>query len=630
MPSRRRVLRSFLKKCLFALIATVLFFGFVEVMLLSCGVGVVGETRDPFAGFAQVPLFTTVIDPQGKELLTTADSKLVWFNSQTFPQHKEPGTRRVFCVGGSTTYGRPYWDGTSYSAWLRELLPAVDPSSDWEVINAGGVSYASYRVAAVMEELAEYEPDLFIVYSVHNEFLERRTYGDMFDRSPLQLRLASILSRTRTWAVLDRTLNANQQLETRTASEVPPDEVDEILNHTVGPSDYHRDPKWTRDIIQHYEINLRRMVSIARKSGAEIVFVAPASNKKDSSPFKSEPLRALSAVESNELAGYLTEAKAKIRNKQVDDALAQLNAARAIDSGYAEVEYWQGKALFAAGRFDEAEAAFDAALQLDVCPLRALPQIAETIRRVADDEQVAVVEFDKHLVAKCQADHSHRCLGYEYFLDHVHPTIEGHQLLARWIIDTLQQEQIVGDDKPTTDMLLAATAKIEGRVDLVAHGVAMRNLAKLLHWSGKFDEAAHSAADALVLIEGDLESQFLLAECLRQIGRSDEAMQQFDILFDLDPNYVRGYIPFGILLVDQGHLTAAKVYLALAVALYPDREDAYFALGQAHFDSDEFELAAEALTAAAQIKPDDFKIRDLLKQANARLAESSSTAAPSP
>ena len=36
---------------------------------------------------------------------------------------------------------------------------------------SGGVSYASYRVAALMEELVRYEPDLFVIYSGHNEFL---------------------------------------------------------------------------------------------------------------------------------------------------------------------------------------------------------------------------------------------------------------------------------------------------------------------------------------------------------------------------------------------------------------------------------------------------------------------------
>ena len=84
-------------------------------------------------------------------------------------------------MGGSTTYGRPFDDATSFCGWLRELLPVADPSRQWELINAGGISYASYRVAALMEELADYQPDVFIVYSGQNEFLERRTYSGIIE-----------------------------------------------------------------------------------------------------------------------------------------------------------------------------------------------------------------------------------------------------------------------------------------------------------------------------------------------------------------------------------------------------------------------------------------------------------------
>ena len=49
------------------------------------------------------------------------------------------------------------------------------------MINAGGISYASYRVAVVIKELARYEPDLFIIYTGHNEFLEERTYRTLIE-----------------------------------------------------------------------------------------------------------------------------------------------------------------------------------------------------------------------------------------------------------------------------------------------------------------------------------------------------------------------------------------------------------------------------------------------------------------
>ena len=627
VPGSRRAVSPWLKKCLFALIATVGFFVLFEFSLALCGVRAITQTHDPFAGFAQIPLLETIEGENGEQLLTTAPSKLVWFNSQTFPKQKPAGTRRVFCVGGSTTYGRPYWDATSYSGWLREFLPLIDDSCDWEVINAGGVSYASYRVAAVMDELARYEPDLFIVYSVHNEFLERRTYAGMFEQSPLHTRLAGTLSQTRTWALLDRVIKRPTRVEPRPAAELPPEEVDEILNHTVGPSDYHRDDNWRADVLKHYELNLSRMAKIAQQAGAKIVFITPASNEKDCSPFKSEANSNLSNSQVSQFQSLLAQAKEELVAKQFEKALASLEQAQTIDDGYALLHYQKGKALFALDRTAQAREAFDLALDLDVCPLRALQDTTETVERVANRERVPIVDFAANMKAKCKQEFGHQCLGDEYFLDHVHPTIDIHRQLALWIIETLQHENIVHGSMPSSATVETVASEIESRIDRRAQGVSLRNLAKLLHWAGKFDEAAPRAADALTLIEGDLESQFLLAECLRQIKRTDESMVQFDRLFELEPNFARGYIPFGTLLAQEGHLTAAKAYLSLGVLLNPKRDDAFHTLGAVHLQLGEYELAKQSLLEANLLNPQESTTLMLLARAKVALGEAEAAVA---
>jgi len=150
----------------------------IFLLLLEGGLALFGvkpalQTEDPFVGFASnVPLFVPSSGPKGKQILTTAPNKLNFFNPQSFTRDKSPGTYRIFCLGGSTTYGRPYNDTTSFVGWLRELLPVAESNKNWEVINAGGISYASYRVAHLMEELVNYQPDLFVIYTGHNEFLE--------------------------------------------------------------------------------------------------------------------------------------------------------------------------------------------------------------------------------------------------------------------------------------------------------------------------------------------------------------------------------------------------------------------------------------------------------------------------
>ena len=93
------------------------------------------------------------VQAEGHQVILTGRARR-FFNKQQFDRKKDKGVTRVFCLGGSTTFGRPYDDLTSFCGWLRELLPVADPSRKWELINAGGISYASYRVAALMEELS--------------------------------------------------------------------------------------------------------------------------------------------------------------------------------------------------------------------------------------------------------------------------------------------------------------------------------------------------------------------------------------------------------------------------------------------------------------------------------------------
>ena len=273
---------------MFGLLVTIGFFVALELLLTLVRVEPVTAKSDPFIGFSKIsPLF--VEDPLVDEeaIMMTAPWKEVWFNPQSFARKKPDGTKRVFCLGGSTTFGRPFNDPTSYSGWLRRLLPLTDEVNNWEIINAGGVSYASYRVAALMEELVQYEPDLFIVFTAHNEFLERRTYASMFEQPEISRTFSSLLQRSRTWRVVSDLVGRGQGAEVD-SREILPAEVDEILNHSAGPTGYHRDSEWAAKVASHYRVNLERMVSLAREAGADVLFVSPAVNLRDCAPFKSE------------------------------------------------------------------------------------------------------------------------------------------------------------------------------------------------------------------------------------------------------------------------------------------------------------------------------------------------------
>ena len=611
-PAKPRL--SWKKKAAFACGSTLFFFLLLEFILFVSGVSTITSKSDPSAGFSkQIPLLASSTNANGEVILTTAANKESWFNVQSFLKEKPPGTKRVFCVGGSTTFGRPFADPASYTRWVRELLPEVQPDVNWEVINAGGVSYASYRVAAVMRELAQYEPDLFIVYSAQNEFLERRTYARMFENQSWMNEFSAALQGTRTGSVVSRLAqalssspdgNTNVGSKTLPKDSAPyPEEVDEMLNHSVGPLQYERNEEWRQEVIYEYGFNLEDMISIAREAGAEIVFVSPVSNLRGTSPFKS---LFDDGTDANALSAKLQIAKEQLRENQLDDALETILGVVSLSPKSADAQFLLGQIHFAREEWAEAEQAFERALEEDVCPLRAIKPLRDVLRSVADQANVPLVEAEQLLRQTSLKEKGHACLGDDYFLDHVHPTLEVHRALGRWIIDELIASSIISGDSPSNATMDAIQERVNTSIDYLETSIAFRNLAKVNHWAGKFEEAIVSARRSLFISPDDLESRFLLADSLNNLERYAEAHSEYQILFDTE-DYPRAHLPYGELLLNSGLTDQAEPYLISA--LITDNEEhmarAYYNLGLLYSATDQFEVAVSALENVIKAYPDD-------------------------
>jgi tetratricopeptide (TPR) repeat protein len=209
-----------------------------------------------------------------------------------------------------------------------------------------------------MEELVRHEPDLFIIYTGHNEFLEKRTY-DRLLRTPEFMRdLASLASRLRLYSLLSDVIYPGKDvLET---------EIDAVLDNSVGPEDYHRDDPMRDAVLEHFRISLQRMTRIGQESGAEIIFVTPASNIRDFSPFKADPSAGLDSARIHQV-GLLKESIAEHLDNQEHEQAADLAIqALAIDPRDAEILFLEGRALLALGKIDEARRAFIAARDEDI------------------------------------------------------------------------------------------------------------------------------------------------------------------------------------------------------------------------------------------------------------------------
>ncbi|MFZ5832247.1 MAG: SGNH/GDSL hydrolase family protein [Planctomycetota bacterium] len=418
-----------------------------ELALRAFDLGKPRYEGDPFVGFSAVhPLFELSAD--GAEY-RTAPARLVFFSPEAFPSKKPPGELRIFCLGGSTVYGEPFAKETAFPRWLELSLREADSGKKWRVVNCGGISYASYRLVPILEEILEnYQPDLIVIYTGHNEFLEDRAYGHLRGLAPYLSRPMAWLEQTRLYNVLvdasrrlrggtnhdgaDRADAADKAADRRP---VLSDETDAMLEYRGGLARYHRNEQWQRDVVQHYEYNLRRMVQLCRDAGVPLLLMNPVSNLRDCAPFKSENDTRLSPTQLARWRTLVGEA-ADCRANDLRRATELLEEACKIDSLHAATHYELAKGYDALGRIDEARAAYMQAKENDVCPLRTLEPMNRIVLEVSDETATPLLDVRRMFEDLSE----HRLPGTFLLVDHIHPSIRGHQIIAEATVKLLERE----------------------------------------------------------------------------------------------------------------------------------------------------------------------------------------------
>jgi len=601
-PPRQTALSiSTTKRLLFACIAVVSFFGLVELLMALAGVRPVIIAEDPYVGFeSYLPLFRLNAKTQELE---TAPNKLDFFNKQRFSRRKAPNTFRIFTLGGSTTYGHPFEDGTSFSGWLRAYLEAAAPERNWEVINCGAISYASYRVAKVMEELVDYQPDLFIVYSGNNEFLERRTYSDIIEEPAALRSVNRLLGHSRLYALARKAAQRGAE-RAREKYELT-GEVEEILNRSTGLDAYYRDDSLREQVLSHYRYNLGRMRDMARASGAQMILVTVPVNEKDFAPFKSQFTKSLDEVERRRVQTLLDQAKDALAEKEPGKAKTLLLEAVEIDPRYADTHYLLGRAWLALEAYDEAERAFLTAIEEDVCPLRALAGMNEAIFEIAQQTRVPLVDFRETLKTKARREYGHGLLGDEFFLDHVHPTVATNGILARSLTEEISRLGILDLDTDWHSRVGdKVIAEVEGRADTEAHARAYKNLSKVLIWAGKKKEAERYARQAEELLGEDWEVRYNSGVVNLEAGDYDAAIASFREAIRINPNAAVAYDYLSAAYASVGKLDEAIAYGERAVQIDPSLASVHSNLAASYITKGELERARKEALKAVELDPD--------------------------
>lgn len=424
--------------------AGVLLLVVLELALRLAGVGGDHARHDPFSGFSHVvPLFERGRRADGTPIytLSAARQRAAKGRATAEPQReflatKPAGTFRIFVVGESSAAGVPYGSGYAFPMWLARRLAAELPDVPVEVVNAAMPGYGSRRVLGSVREILGYAPDLVIVYSGHNEFAERRFYAHLLDLDPRLFRLWELVVGSRLYALLSPRGDAAKDEE---PPRFEPNDVGvagqmftAAQNRAAGRSRLSDAEYEYAEML--YRFNLEAMAREIRQAGAGVLFVAVAQNLADWPPGGSIHRDGLGADALAAFDAAMAEGDRLAAANECAGALGAYERALAVDDGFAAAHFARGTCLRAAGRFDEARAAFQRASDLDTVPQGIPSHFDDILRDVVRRSGALLVDA----AARFERESPHGLVGDALFADFVHPSIRGHQLIAAAIAETLR------------------------------------------------------------------------------------------------------------------------------------------------------------------------------------------------
>ncbi|MFM8468883.1 MAG: GDSL-type esterase/lipase family protein [Limisphaerales bacterium] len=392
---------------------------------------------DPVAGISgQRPVFERV-----GNVYRTARAKEGFFGVQEFPAAKPTNAFRVFALGGSTVYGHPYLNDTAFPKWLELELAARAPDRAVQAINCGGISYASYRLTHVLREALRYQPDLIILAMGHNDFLEDRTYDDLKARSTARHWLTEHAAALRTVALARRILSPAAAASSRAAEAAAGSaEVDARLDHSrAGYAAYHRDAEWHARVLRQFEDSFRVMLAECRTAHVPVIIVTLGSNLRDCPPFKSEHRAGLTPAQEDEWQRQFDAATRADFRDDLPAALTGYRAAEAIDPQHALLNYRIARCLDRLGQHQPARDYFLRAKDEDICPLRMLERSYQIQLALAAETRTPLVDA-RVLLERLGPD---GLPGNDLYLDHVHPTLGGHQHIARALAEKVHELRLL-------------------------------------------------------------------------------------------------------------------------------------------------------------------------------------------
>ncbi|QXU42201.1 GDSL-type esterase/lipase family protein [Pedobacter sp. D749] len=320
-------------------------------------------------------------------------------NRERFGIVKSKNTFRIFVIGESTTAGYPYMHNGSFHRWLQYRLMHQYPSLNFEVINVSLTAVNSYTVLDFAKQIVNYEPDLVLVYTGHNEY-----YGALGIGSTSRIRgnstwikLVIKLRELKLVQLSDRIIEATAKLFGKRI-----DKRENLMKRMVTNQQIpYQSADFNRGIAQ-FNSNMDELCQLLSRKHIPTVISTLVSNEKDLKPF--------------------------------------------ISSGKfsAEKQYTNGKKLYVNGDFKAAKTNFVLAKEYDQLRFRAPEAFNQIIRKLCKQYPGIYLADTRALFEKNEVS---GIIGKETILEHVHPNLLGYAIMSESFYQQINNRNLIPTKK---------------------------------------------------------------------------------------------------------------------------------------------------------------------------------------
>lgn len=517
-------------------------------------------------------------------------------NFQVLPAKKDTGTKRILCLGESTTAGFPFPVHGSFPAILRQILTEREPGQDWEVTNCGLTAISSASVADLIDELLATDPDALVVYMGHNEFYGA---GGVASQSSGVVRYIAPLRRLRLARLIEGVVS-------RPDIEAIPGT---LMQRIVNTARVEPDSPLRERAYRNFTRNLEKILEAASESGVRVVLCEVVSKERDLFPFGSSNVVAedLGNI-AREVAGWPL---GRPSIEAAERSLPELDDEVVRDSFHAGLRYLRGVARLALAD-SGAIADLRDARNLDVVPFRAPDAINEIVRDAGQREGVVLVPVEE--IFRLASEHG--IPGEDLFVEHLHPTFLGASLIASAAADAV----LGGTRNPVSPADAGRWLRGSGlsRVDLDFADARIKQL--LARWpysrSGvqtpPFAYHAPSLrAEAGRLVEASGGDSAMIAYFR---GSRDDEEAAVRALLSHQTDILAAHRGLARAALERGELVEAAYELHAAAQLFPVDASLWLDLGEIRLQLGDSAGAATAAQNALDWIPSSSKAQEILRR----------------